>query len=40
MAQKITFDFTNTKQFANDADIAAMKDRVIAAKKTLVEKTG
>ncbi len=40
MAQKISFDFTNTKQFASDADIAAIKDRVIAAKKTLVEKTG
>ena len=40
MTQKISFDFSNTKALAADADVAAMKDRVIAAKKTLVEKTG
>ena len=40
MAQKISFDFSNTKALATDADVAAMKERVIAAKKTLVERTG
>lgn len=40
MAQKISFDFENTKFKVSDADIAAIKPRIEAAKKTLVEKTG
>ncbi len=40
MAQKITFNFENTKFMASDADVQAIKSRIEAAKKTLVEKTG
>ena len=40
MSQKISFNFDNTKFMANDADIEAIKPRIEAAKKTLVEKTG
>ena len=40
MAQKITFNFDNTKFMAADAEIEAIKPRIEAAKKTLVEKTG
>ena len=40
MAQKIHFNFDNTKFMASDADIAAIKDRVVAAKDTLVSRTG
>ena len=40
MAQKITFNFDNTKFMASDADVQAIKSRIEAAKKTLVEKTG
>ena len=40
MAQKISFNFDNTKFMASDADVQAIKSRIEAAKKTLVEKTG
>ena len=40
MAQKISFDFGNTAYKAGEADIEAIKDRVIAARNTLIEKTG
>ena len=40
MSQKIAFNFDNTKFMASDADIEAIKPRIEAAKKTLVEKTG
>ncbi len=40
MAQKISFNFENTKFMASDADVQAIKPRIEAAKKTLVEKTG
>ena len=40
MAQKISFNFDNTKFKASDADVAAIRPRIEAAKKTLVEKTG
>ena len=40
MSQKIRFNFDNTKFKASDADIQAIKPRIEAAKKTLVEKTG
>ena len=40
MSQKITFDFENTKFMADDAAVAAIRPRIEAAKKTLVEKTG
>ncbi len=40
MAQKISFDFSNAAFMASDEDVAAISERVIAAKKTLLEKTG
>ena len=40
MAQKISFNFDNTKFMASDAEVAGIKSRIEAAKKTLVEKTG
>ena len=40
MSQKITFDFSNAKFKATDADIEAIRPRIEAAEKTLVEKTG
>lgn len=40
MTQKISFNFDNTKFMASDADVQAIKSRIEAAKKTLVEKTG
>ncbi len=40
MAQTIKFDFTNTEFKASKEDVAAIKDRVVAAKATLLEKTG
>ena len=40
MSQKVSFDFTNAAFMADEADILAIKDEVIAAKNTLVEKTG
>jgi len=35
MAQTIKFDFSNTEFMASKEDVAAMSDRVVAAKKTL-----
>ena len=40
MAQKISFNFENTKFMASDAEVAGIKSRIEAAKTTLVEKTG
>ncbi len=40
MAQKISFNFDNTKFMASDADVEAIRSRVEAAKETLVNKTG
>ena len=40
MAQTIKFDFSNTEFMASKEDVAAMSERVVAAKKTLLEKTG
>ena len=40
MTQNISFDFGNTAFKASEADIAAIKDRVVAARNTLIEKTG
>ena len=40
MAQTVSFDFKNAKAMATDANIAAIKDQVVAAKATLVNKTG
>ncbi len=40
MAQKISFNFDNTKFMASDADVEAMRSRVEVAKETLVNKTG
>ena len=37
---KAGVDFKNAKAMATDADIAAIKDQVVAAKATLVNKTG
>ena len=38
MSQKISFNFDNAKFMASDAEIQAIKPRIEAAKKTLVEK--
>ena len=40
MAQKISFNFDNTKFMASDAEIEAIKPRIQNAKKVLTEKTG
>ena len=40
MSQKITFNFDNTRFMASEADVEAIRPRIEAAKKTLVEKTG
>lgn len=40
MAQKISFNFDNTKFMASDAEIEAIKPRIQDAKKVLTEKTG
>ena len=40
MALNVSFNFENTKFMADDASVEAIKDRVAAAKKTLVEKSG
>ncbi|MBQ8412761.1 MAG: glucose-6-phosphate isomerase [Lachnospiraceae bacterium] len=40
MAQTIKFDFSNTEFMASKEEVAAMSDRVAAAKKTLLDKTG
>ena len=40
MAESISFDYSNAMFMVTEEEIAAMKDRVLEAKKTLVEKTG
>ncbi len=40
MAKTVKFDFSNTEFKASKEDVAAMSERVAAAKKTLLEKTG
>lgn len=40
MAQTIKFDFSNTEFMASKEDVAAISEKVVAAKKTLLEKTG
>ncbi len=40
MALNVSFNFENTKFMADDASVEAIKDRVAAAKKTLVDKSG
>ncbi|MBR1815158.1 MAG: glucose-6-phosphate isomerase [Lachnospiraceae bacterium] len=40
MAKTVKFDFSNTEFKASKDDVAAMSERVKAAKKTLLEKTG
>ena len=40
MSQKISFNFDNTKFMVSDAEVQAIRPRIEAAKKTLVEKTG
>ena len=40
MSQKISFNFDNTKFKVSDAEIEAIRPRIEAAKKTLVERTG
>ena len=40
MAQKVSFSFENASFMADDASVAAIKDRVTAARNTLVERTG
>ncbi len=40
MSQKISFNFDNAKFMASDDEIQAIRPRIEAAKKTLVEKTG
>ena len=37
MAQTVSFDFKNAKAMATDADIAAIKDQVVAAKAPVRE---
>ena len=38
MAESISFDYSNAMFMVTDDEIAAMKERVLEAKKTLVEK--
>lgn len=40
MAENISFDYSNAMFMVDEADIAAMKERVLAAKETLLNKTG
>ena len=40
MALNVSFNFDNTKFMADDASVEAIKERVAAAKKTLVDKSG
>ena len=40
MAESISFDYSNAMFMVDDSDIAAMKDRVLEAKKTLLDRTG
>ena len=40
MSQKVSFDFSNAKFMASDADVEAIRPRVLAAEKTLRERSG
>ena len=40
MAKTVSFDFKNVAGMASAEDIAAIKEEVVAAKSTLVNKTG
>ena len=40
MAESIKFDYSNTRFMVSDEDIAAMKERVLEAKKTLLDRSG
>ena len=40
MAESISFDYSNAMFMVDESDIVAMKDRVLEAKKTLLERTG
>ena len=38
MAESISFDYSNAMFMVDESDIVAMKDRVLEAKKTLLER--
>ena len=40
MAESISFDYSNAMFMVDESDIVAMKDRVLEAKKTLLDRTG
>ncbi|MCM1178945.1 MAG: glucose-6-phosphate isomerase [Clostridium sp.] len=40
MAESISFDYSNTRFLVSDEDIAAMKERVLEAKQTLLDRSG
>ncbi len=40
MSKNISFEYTNASFMFSDADMSAMKDKVVAAKKVLLDKTG
>ncbi|HBE10602.1 MAG TPA: glucose-6-phosphate isomerase, partial [Lachnospiraceae bacterium] len=40
MSQKVSFDFSNAKFMASDSDVEAIRPRVLAAEKTLRERSG
>ena len=40
MAESISFDYSNAMFMVEESDIAAMKERVLEAKNTLLERTG
>mgnify|MGYP002514928215 CR=1 FL=1 len=40
MAESISFDYSNAMFMVDDADIATMKEKVLEAKKTLLDRTG
>ena len=40
MTESISFDYSNAMFMVDDSDIAAMKERVLEAKKTLLDRTG
>ena len=40
MAESSKFDYSNTRFMVSDEDIAAMKERVLEAKKTLLDRSG
>jgi len=40
MAESISFDYSNAMFMVSEEDIAAMKERVLDAKKVLLDRTG